>query len=206
VTKGGEIRERVEFTDRNAFDIISISETQLQGLINYSSLAVNVSRAMYKLRYYFKTSLVKTLATKFHTKTAKIYRKYTKYTAHRRKVLAVEIQREGQKPLRATFGAKPIRMKKSVGINDSIPNTSMQHNEFITRLLGERCELCEKEGVHVNGHHIKKLKNLKKRYSGKKEPPEWVKKMIAIRRKTLFVCDVGHQKIHAGTYDGRKLA
>ena len=35
---------------------------------------------------------------------------------------------------------------------------------------------------------------------------EWVKKMIAIRRKTLFVCDACHRKIHAGTYDGRKLA
>lgn len=36
---------------------------------------------------------------------------------------------------------------------------------------------------------------------GKKEPPAWVKKMVAIRRKTLFVCDACHQKIHAGTYD-----
>lgn len=206
VTKGGNARERAELIMQSDFDIITVYETQLQGLINYYSLADNVARVMYKLRYYFKVSLVKTLATKYKTTTAKIYRKYTKFTAEKKKVIAVEVRREGKKPLRAVFGAKPIHTKKSVVLNDRIPTTLMNRNELLTRLLGETCELCGKEGIPVKGHHIRKLKDLKKRYRGKKEPPEWVKKMIAIRRKTLFVCDACHQKIHAGTYDGRKLA
>jgi hypothetical protein len=72
-------------------------------------------------------------------------------------------------------------------------------------MLGERCELCKAEGVRIVGHHIRKLKDLKKKYRGKGEPPKWVETMIAMRRKTLFVGDECHKKIHNGTYDGDKL-
>jgi hypothetical protein len=66
------------------------------------------------------------------------------------------------------------------------------------------CELCGQEDVALVGHHVRKLKDLKKRWQGK-EKPAWVRKMIAIRRKSLFMCEECHQKIHAGRYDGKKL-
>jgi hypothetical protein len=201
VTKRQEARERAELIHNSDFDIISTYERELQGLINYYSLAQNVARAMYSLRYYYKKSLVRTLATKFKTKTAQIYKKYTKLTADGKKVIGVEIQREGKKPLRATFGTKPIRQKDSVEINDNIVHIYTQRNELLERLVAEHCELCGKQ-EKVVGHHIHKLKHLRKK---KRELQTWEKKMIAMRRKSLFVCETCHKKIHNGTYDGIKL-
>lgn len=201
VIRGKAIRHRTKLMHNSDYEIISTYERQLQGLINYYLFAHNVSKEMWKLRYYFKTSLIKTLAAKYKTSTRKICRKYTRYTAERRKVIAVEIQREGKKPLRAQFGAKSIHRKTDVILNDHILNIYMERSELIERLLAENCELCGKEG-NVVGHHIHQLKNLRK----KKRPLEiWEKKMIAMRRKSLFVCEECHQNIHNGTYDGRKL-
>jgi hypothetical protein len=87
-------------------------------------------------------------------------------------------------------------------IDDRVLQTYMGRSELIERLLAEKCELCGQTGK-VEGHHIHKLKDLQK----KTRPLEiWEQKMIAIRRKTLFVCDACHKKIHNGTYDGRRLA
>jgi hypothetical protein len=68
-------------------------------------------------------------------------------------------------------------------------------------MLADKCELCGSE-KRVEAHHIRKLANLKK---DGKERPMWIQKMIAMRRKTLFVCQEGHNSIHNGTYDGVAL-
>ena len=107
--------------------------------------------------------------------------------------------------IRAIFGRKPIQRKKFVSVlKDKIVSIYANRNELITRLLAETCELCGKE-TKVEGHHIRKLKDLKKRWKGRREKPEWVTRMIAIHRKSLFVCEECHKNIHNGTYDGRKL-
>jgi len=72
-------------------------------------------------------------------------------------------------------------------------------------LLAKTCKLCGNK-TEVEGHHLRKLKDLKRRWKGHKESPEWVKRMIALHRKSLFVCKECHNKIHAGIYDGKKLA
>ena len=58
---------------------------------------------------------------------------------------------------------------------------------------------------NIQVHHIRKLKDLQRRYEGRAEPPEWVVKMVALRRKTLIVCERCHRAIHAGKYDGPRL-
>ncbi len=63
------------------------------------------------------------------------------------------------------------------------------------RVLADYCELCgSTECVEV--HHIRKLADLKG--PGRKEKPEWMKRMAARRRKTLVVCRQCHENIHAG--------
>ncbi len=199
-----EIKARAELMNLSDFDIITRYETDMQGIINYYILAHNVVSEMYRLRGCFKGSLVKTLAAKYKTNVAKIYRKYTMVNADGKKVIAVKIDREGKKPLITVFGRKPIHRESNVEIRDEIQTIHVNRNERIDRLLAEKCELCGKEG-DVEGHHIKKLKDLKKRWAGRKEKPEWVKRMRAIKRKTLFVCEECHDKIHNGTYDGAKI-
>lgn len=75
-------------------------------------------------------------------------------------------------------------------------------SQLIDRLLKDTCELCESRG-NIEMHHIKKLKDLEQ--NGRMEKPEWMKRMKAMRRKTLAVCRECHIKIHSGKYDGNKL-
>ena len=127
------------------------------------------------------------------------------YNVNGRRLTGVEIQREGRKPLRAVFGKKPIQRQKETILKDEVQELYTNRNELLDRLLAEICELCGKVKVQLTGHHVRKLKDLKERWRGKPEKPTWVRKMIEKRRKTLFVCEECHQKIHAGTYDGRKI-
>ena len=162
VMRGTAVRHRAELMNNSDYEIINTYERQVQGLINYYLFAHNVSKEMWKLRYYFRTSLIKTLAAKYKTSTRKICHKYTRYTAERRKVIAVEIQRDGKKSLRAHFGATSIHRKTDVMLNDRILNIYMERSELIERLLAEKCELCGK-AEKVVGHHIHKLKDLRKK-------------------------------------------
>lgn len=72
------------------------------------------------------------------------------------------------------------------------------------RLLANQCELCHAtENVEV--HHVYKLADIKRKYQGRKQPPQWVVFMMSRNRKTIVVCQECHHEIHAGTYDGPKL-
>jgi hypothetical protein len=160
---------------------------------------------MSHLRYIWQESLLKTLAAKHKSKKTTIRRKYQKfYTADKRKVVGVEIERKGKKPLRAVFGRKPIQRNKDIIIHDDIQVRYPGRNDLLSRLLADVCELCGST-EEVEGHHVKKLADLKKRYRGRKEKPQWVEHMVAMRRKTLFVCKKCHNRIHGGTYDDVKL-
>lgn len=198
------IHPRTELMTRSDYDIVSTFEVELQGLIKYYSPAHSVTATMNTLRYMYEQSLVKTLAAKHHMTTATIYQKYTMYTRDGRKVIAVQIPRTGKKPLTASFGKRPIQRKRDSVLTDEIATVYVKRTELLIRLLAETCELCGRKG-EITGHHIQKLKDLQKRYQGRKDPPAWAKKMIAMRRNTLFVCEECHQRIHNGTYDGTKL-
>jgi predicted HNH restriction endonuclease len=77
-----------------------------------------------------------------------------------------------------------------------------ERNELIKRMLADECELCDsREQVEV--HHIRKLADLEKKG---RERPFWVKVMAARRRKTLVVCALCHQAIHAGKPTMRRVS
>lgn len=64
---------------------------------------------------------------------------------------------------------------------------------LIDRLKAKRCELCGKENVKLDMHHVRKLKNLQ----GKED---WERHMIARKRKTIALCRSCHKKL---TVDGK---
>jgi hypothetical protein len=203
VTRNGAIHHRGELQNRRDDDIITTYEVELQGLINYYSRVHNQS-ALKHLRYGWKESLLKTLAAKYNTSTAGMRREYERcYTTERKWIIGIEIPREGQKPLRALFGKKPIHRHTRAPRQDDIQTSYIQRNELISRLIADVWELCGRKDVPLVGHHVRKLKDLKKRWQGKAKPA-WVWKMIARKRKALFMCEECHQKIHSGVYDGKK--
>jgi group II intron reverse transcriptase/maturase len=202
VKREGKILHIPEWMNNSDYDIIMAYEMRMQGLINYYEMALDVTAKMGKLRYVYEKSLVKTLALKHRKAFSEIKRKYGRYVSDGRRVIAVEVEREQEKPLRAIYGKKPITRNCDVIIQDDMVSLNTGRNELVSRLLNNVCEICgSRDGVQ--GHHIRKLADLKQ-YEGR-EKPEWVKRMAAMRRKTLFVCKKHHLEIHQGKYDGAKI-
>ncbi len=203
-TRGGKPYHRTELLYRSDYDIVWTYAVEFRGLVNYYRLAHDVAAKMYSLKWVMQQSLVKTLAVKHKRKPTWVYRKHSRVLDNGIRALVVEVPREGQEPLVVKFGDKPIRFDKWAVIQDEKAQAFPGRREIVTRLLANTCELCgSNEDICV--HHIQKLKDLKRRYEGRPDPPIWVVRMIELRRKTLVVCAQCHQEIHAGQYDGPKL-
>lgn len=201
-TKKGKPLHRSELVNLSDYDIVRKYDSEFRGLYNYYMFAVNVSK-MNELNYYMAYSLAKTLACKHKTGVSKIWRKYRTGNA-----IEVVVPREGKNSLIATFGAMNLKRRKenfsSKHQEDKFMTVYNSRSELLKRMLADKCELCGKEG-EIEIHHIKKMSDLKRKYNGKKEIPEWKERMIAVNRKTLIVCRDCHNLIHSGKYDGTKL-
>jgi group II intron reverse transcriptase/maturase len=182
--------------------IIDVYQKRSRGLAEYYKYAVDRHR-LGKLNYVMEVALVKTLANKFRTSTARIYRKYKgtrTVDGYTYKTLRVKVPtRKGTRCV--YWGAIPLKVVKpgTESIDDREYREKMRAttSDLIQRLRADQCELC---GSHENCqvHHVRKLADLRERWKGRKEKPPWVKRMIALRRKTLVVCHKCHVAIHGG--------
>jgi group II intron reverse transcriptase/maturase len=183
-------------------DIISIYQQRYRGIAEYYKYAVDRCR-LSKLKHVMETAMTKTLAHKFKISVSKVYRKYhgtRKVDDYEYKTIQVEVPT--RKGIRTIYwGAIPLKVRKigSERLNDRIyqERSYRVRSELIQRLRADTCELCGTEGK-CEVHHVRKLANLKKRWAGRKSKPEWVVRMIAMRRKTLVVCKKCHVDTHAG--------
>ncbi len=205
-TQQGKPTYRPELLNCSDYEIIQTYGLEFQGLVNYYPLAHNVATKLYPVKYYYQQSLVKTLAAKHQQSTQWVYHHYARKSDQGIRALIIEIPNphHPDKPLIAKFGDKPIRFNPYAVITDIIPQVYHGRNELVRRLLANQCELCgSSEKVRV--HHVRKLKDVKKKYQGRREPPAWAKFMMARHRKTVVVCHRCHVAIHAGKYDGQKV-
>jgi group II intron reverse transcriptase/maturase len=181
--------------------IIDVYQQRYRGLAEYYRYAQNRA-SLNKLRYIMEQSLVKTLAHKFRISVREVYARYKRtleIDGHPHKVLLVEVPTErGTRTI--YWGGISLKVVKH--ITQPIDDLPYQEKwtaraDLIQRLQANTCELC---GSHENieVHHVRKLADLKKKWSNRKHVPLWVKRMVAIRRKTLIVCRKCHRDIHAG--------
>lgn len=204
-TRRGKPIHKSYLLNSSDYDIVRIFDHEFRGLVNYYSLAFNVSRRLGPVRYVCLQSLMKTLAGKHKRRSSWVYRRYTQRLADGRKVIQVTVSREApKKPRVATFGAQQLRCRKTTVIKDTVQRIYPKRTELLQRLLADECELCGST-ANVEVHHIRKLADLRLRYRGQRSRPEWVTNMLARRRKTIVVCRRCHRHIHNGTYDGPKL-
>jgi group II intron reverse transcriptase/maturase len=204
--KGGKPTHRKERTVNSDFDIIAQYQSEFRGFAQYYLLAYNAHQ-LHGLKRTMELSLARTLANKYKTTVNKVFKKYrtTRETDGKcYKVLQTEVERVGKKPLVAYFGGFRLGFRKDAIIEDTLPtgNVYSIKSQLIDRMLKDTCELCESSG-NIEMHHVKKLRDLEK--NGRKEKPEWMRRMIAMRRKTLAVCHECHTSIHLGTYNGKGL-
>lgn len=181
--------------------IIETFQQRFRGLAEYYKYAVDRIR-LQKLKYLMELALVRTLANKYKTRVRKIYQKYhstMNVDDFEYKTLAVEVPTEYGTHL-IYWGAIPLKVVK-VGyetIKDEKPfELSLSRTDLVQRLQANTCEMCGSQD-NIQVHHVRKLAELKRRWAGRKEKPEWVVRMIAIQRKTLVVCHPCHVDIHAG--------
>lgn len=181
--------------------IIDTYQQRFRGLAQYYKYATD-RRRLGKLKHVMDVSLTKTLAGKFKTTAARIYKKYKgtrTVDGYTYKTLQVEVPTK-RGTMTLYWGAVPLKVVKpsTEPINDTISRArTQQRTDLVQRLQAEQCELCGTDG-QCEVHHVRKLADLKKRWRGRKQKPEWVKRMIAMQRKTLVVCKPCHRDIHAG--------
>jgi hypothetical protein len=197
--RGKPIRrtERIVDTD---FSIVTQFQAEYRGVAQYYQLAFN-RHQLGRLKHVMERSLTKTLARKYRISVPQVYRRY-RAVLHTergpRRGLQVTVHRDGGRaPLVAQWGGISLaRDTTPTVLNDNPPLIwSNRRSELVQRLLADECELCgSRDRVEV--HHIRALKDLAPK--GGRNQPEWVVRMASRRRKTLVVCRVCHEDIHAG--------
>ncbi|HEY5990011.1 MAG TPA: group II intron reverse transcriptase/maturase, partial [Streptosporangiaceae bacterium] len=194
--KRGKPATRTSLANQGDFDIVATYGSEYRGLVQYYLLAGDVYR-LNRLHGVMRTSLLKTLACKHDSTGQKMAAKYKAKieTPHGlRTCLQVVIERSGREPLVARFGGIPLRRQQKAVLTDRIPERiTYPRKELPLRLLKGTCEICERPG-HVVVHQVRKLADL-----GQPGPsqPAWANLMAKRRRKTLVVCSICHDAIHA---------
>ncbi len=182
-------------------EIIEVYQQRFRGVAEYYKYATD--RPMLgQLKYVMEVALTKTLAHKFKTTVARIYQQYhgtRTVNGYAYKTLQVEVPtQKGTRSIR--WGAIPLKVVKPgvEPIDDSRRRAGplSSRTDLIRRLQANECEVCGSQ-TNCDVHHIRKLADLKKRWQGRKDKPEWVKRMIALQRKTLVTCPKCHTAIHA---------
>jgi len=196
--RNGHPIHRASLLQESDFTIITTYQLEFRGIAEYYRQAYNLA-SLQKLKWIMEYSLLKTLANKFRMPLPKVVKKYraekvvgdTKY-----KVLQVSIPRQDKKPLVATWGGVSLSWDSKATLEDQ-PLTVKRghHSELVQRLLAGYCELCgATENVEV--HHVRAMKDLHQ-YPGRSKP-EWVKRMIALKRKTMPLCRTCHEDVTYG--------
>jgi hypothetical protein len=183
---------------------------EIRGLYNYYRLATNVSKKLGTFKFYHYGSLLKTVASKEQISVNQVISKYGISVRRRqgtgtRKVFGIVYETKNGSQTKTYFN-DPLRKIETPywgkEANGLVGEAFLPKYQIIDRYNAKKCELCGFESSQQGDleiHHIRKLKDIKRKYSKRGSMvPEWVLKMAAINRKTLVVCQACHQKIHRG--------
>ena len=166
-------------------------------MANYYRLAYNL-HTLNRLKWVMELSLTKTLAHKFKVTVRKVYERYgveLMVEGKKSKGLRASIPRKDKPPLVATWGGISLTWDIQAALEEQPSRVWTGRSELEKRLLASYCELCGNTAA-LEVHHIRAMKSLY-HYPGH-EKPEWMKRMIALRRKTMPLCRTCHEDIHAG--------
>ena len=176
----------IDLTD---LEILAMYNSEMRGICNYYSLAVNYGHLNY-FSYLMEYSCLMTLAAKHRTTISKVRKKNVDCDG------LWYIPYETKNGNKRMYFARSHKCKKSRQIQDKIGIAPLAYlhsrNSFEKRLKAKTCELCGASDCKVEVHHINKVRNL----NGK---ALWEKIMIAKNRKTIVVCEKCHYQIHNKT-------
>ena len=186
---------RKELTDSSDVEIIETYNSELRGLANYYSLAYDVKAKLSRLQYLSNYSLIKTLANKHKTKMSSILKQLRQGNEwiHKYRIGSENCEVK-------IFRLRHMNKSRKQWKIDMIPNThylTSARSELVKRMNAGRCEYCDRDDLPTQVHHVKKLKDLRK----KPNLEHWQEVMIARNRKTMILCsgtpDSCHILLHA---------
>ena len=193
----GKPIHRNRLLDDDDFTIVATYQAEYRGLVEYYQLAHNL-HGLNRLRWIMETSLLRTLARKHRSSVAQQRRRYRTQltTTHGpRQGLQVVVERADRPPLVATWGGISLHRRKYATLDDQPAQVWGHRSELLQRFLAQACELCGSQ-ARIEVHHIRHLRDLA--HDGRAPKPRWVQVMAARRRKTLVLCRLCHQDVHAG--------
>lgn len=198
-SRKGKPAAKVPLINQHPHNIITAYGLELRGLYQYYAPAHNVATRLYPVKWVMNQSLCKTLAEKYKTTVRKIAKQF-RYEGEATG-LGYITEREGKKPLHATFGTHSIKRQPFTTKMDIDQKriAYQPRTQLVDRLMAIQCEICGSK-QHVEVHHIRAMKDVENIKAG------WQQLMSAMHRKTLVVCRICHTKIHNGQYDGVKLS
>jgi group II intron reverse transcriptase/maturase len=206
-TQSGKATHRTELLQEDDYTIINTYQLEFRGMANYYQLAYNMTE-LNNLKGVMEVSLTKTLASKHQMSVRKVYEKYrteVEVNGKKYKVLQVTVPKhdESKKPLVATWGGIPLSWDIKATIAERPLKVRWKgQTELIRRLLVGYCELCgRREELEV--HHVRAMKDLHE-YPERKKPP-WVRRMIALQRKTMVLCETCHDDTQYGRPQTRPI-
>jgi group II intron reverse transcriptase/maturase len=204
VMNGKSVHHKARIND-SILDIVQAYNSEIRGLYNYYCLATDVSKKLGKFKFYHYYSMVKTIARKEKSSVKKVIDKYgvdvpRKDGTGTRNVVGARYKTKDEEKVMTYFNDSLAKMEQPrVDAVDKLVIDIPQRCQLLTRLEAETCELCGASTKPVQVHHVRKLKDVKRKYARRgKSVPEWVLRMASIRRKTLVVCKKCHMAIHAG--------
>jgi hypothetical protein len=171
-------------------EIVMAYNAELRGLANYYRLAHGAKRSLGKLYFLWQGSLFRTLAAKHKTTVRQIatrlrdgndyaVRYVVDGTAHRMRVFKL---------------AHLARIKidpQSLDREEPLKRWINRRSEVIERLNARVCELCGRDDLPVEIHHVRRLADVKR-------SPLWVRLASARQRKRFVLCVPCHSALHAG--------
>lgn len=184
-------KHRTYLINNDDLEILERYNAEIRGLYNFYSLANNC-HTLHTFKYIMEYSMYKTFAAKYKSTVVKICKKYKKD-----KVFTVSYKNKNGKTLTRQFyhdGFKRKRQDYAQCCDKEPVRYFYTATSLIDRLKAKRCELCGKENVKLDMHHVRKLKNLQ-------EKEDWERHMIARKRKTIALCRSCHKKVDGGWKD-----
>jgi len=196
--KNGKPAHRNQLLWSEIPDIINTYDVELRGYYNYYKLAYNVSNRFGKLKSIMWFSLMRTLAGKLKTSIAKLRPRY-RMTGPKSGNQCIGAWLETDKGRRLmTFGDFHLNVDKTPSYTDRDPYLAvLRERELSFRLKHHTCELCGTESQDLVVHHIRRMKDIRKKVE-KGQAPRWQEIMASRNRKTLVICRKCHYQIHYG--------
>ncbi len=183
---------RPRLLHHSELEILMIYNTEVRGFLNYYALADNLSYVAANLLWLTTNSFLKTLANKRKCSVNKVVKSLktganTFVIRHRKTDGTI-------KEYQLFSSTRQLKREKVTNwVVDRIPHTWQYQSpsELGMRLNANQCEWCGTTQGKMEVHHIRRLRDLK----GK---AKWEVEMIGKRRKTMVLCRICHQALHAG--------